>query len=277
MNLRQVLLCTLVPVTLNGCFYPGERGKALEVRADRLEADSKELKVALADEQKRRSELAELAQRLDERLKEIEGFSRVNNADLGVQVARQRDELQKTQGLLEETQYKVGQLEKELKAAQERQPAAGTPPAAKGPEVPPLPADKVKALELADQLASTGQLDAAQKLYEQWLGKWSKETGAANAHFALGKIHLDAKRWREALSEFGDLVRTFPKADRAPAAWLRTSECFAGLGMAEEQRLALETLIKDFPQSQEAGQAKERLKKLPAPKKAAPPAGKKSK
>jgi TolA-binding protein len=92
--------------------------------------------------------------------------------------------------------------------------------------------------------------------------KWPKDELAGDAHFQLGETYFTEDRCREALYEFGKVIQEFGKADVAPKAYLRSSECFKKLKMAPESKLALEELVKQFPKSDEAKSAKARLAEL---------------
>lgn len=78
-------------------------------------------------------------------------------------------------------------------------------------------------------------------------------------HLALGKSYQTAERCREALPEYGKVIQEYAKSKAAPEALLRSSECFASLKMKDESKLALEELVKGYPKSAEAKQAKTRL------------------
>ena len=81
------------------------------------------------------------------------------------------------------------------------------------------------------------------------------------AHLSLGKLDQAQNHHREALSEFGEVAKHFPKSAQAPAALLCSSDSFAALNMADASKLALEALIKDYAHSPEAKIAHARLHK----------------
>ena len=74
----------------------------------------------------------------------------------------------------------------------------------------------------------------------------------AESHFRLGNI-------REAALKFNDFVDSKPSPKFLPVAKLRLGECFRRLGDAATANIYYEELVKEFPQSEEAAKAKERL------------------
>ena len=74
----------------------------------------------------------------------------------------------------------------------------------------------------------------------------------AESYFKLGKI-------REAALHFNDLVESKPSKKVLPLAKMRLGDCFRHLGDASTAKVYYEELIKEFPRSDEAAKAKERL------------------
>jgi TolA-binding protein len=281
MRLRSSLLLLLCT---SAC-YPLTRGKDLEVRVETLERDDKTLAEQLtAERDTLRKQSSELQTKLDDltaRLDKLDKASHTADADVGVQIQAVRDDLAQMHGAVEQYQHRIDLLDqgiKDLQSQTDQKLAAvkGTEAvkqlqADKAAEKLQRPTDKEGFLKLADAKAAAGETEVAVKLYNEFLQKWSKDPLAASAHYALGRIAQEQKHEREALSEFGEVVKAFAKTEKAAPALLRSSECFAALGMADASHLALEKLVKDYPKSQESRMAKERLKKP------SPPAKKKTK
>jgi tol-pal system protein YbgF len=277
---RHLARLAVPALLLAGCWYPGDRGKQLEARVDKLEVDNKQLAEDLIDEKKKLAQalppmnqaIADLQARLDK----LDHAARTSDADIGVQMEGAREDIAKLRGMVEEYQHRIDTLDTAIKQlnndTNEKFAAIKGPDALKKLEAEksiaklPRPADKTDFLKLADNQLSSGNSDAAVELYNEFLQKWPKDPLAANAHYSLGKYNTDQNHCREALSEYGEVIKKFPKSEKAPPSLLASSDCFATLGMSDESRLALEELTKDYPNSQEGKQAKERLKKKPTPK-----------
>jgi len=65
-----------------------------------------------------------------------------------------------------------------------------------------------------------------------------------------------------ALGAYHDLVSQHPRHERTALALLRQASVFVRLGDTDTARLTLQKLVADFPQSQEAERARERLRTL---------------
>lgn len=65
-----------------------------------------------------------------------------------------------------------------------------------------------------------------------------------------------------ALRSYAEVVGRFPKSKRAPTSLLRQSDVLVRLGDKATARDSLKKLVKDYPRSPEAVEAKEKLKEL---------------
>jgi TolA-binding protein len=266
-------------MALSGCFYPADRGRALEARLDRLQSENDQLK---GDVKTSKEQLDAQLPKIDEKLAEVsktlEGLdkaSRRSDADIGVQVQRTVEDVAMLRGQVETYLYRIGELETQLKAIQENQAnatktaeALKEAEAKKKAEEAARPADKKDFLKLAQDKAAAGDGAVARQLYGEWLKKWPKDELVGEANYGIGKSLKDEQKCREALYEFGKVIQDYSKTKSAPVSYLRSSECFKQLKMNDESRLALEELVKSFPKSDAAKTAKTKLAELrKAPKK----------
>ena len=282
---RPVILSTLPPamktrllamlvLCLAAC-YPASRGKIIEARVDKLDANSQDLaRQLLAQRDRLRQESTALAGQLaalQGRLDKLDKASHTSDADVGVQMQAVREDLATLHGNVDQYQHRLDQLDQgiqQLSAATDEKFAAIKGPdalkkleAAKEAAALQRPTDKKAYLALADAKAASGDTALAQTLYTEWLQKWPKDPLAARAHLALGTLDQSQNHHREALSEFGEVAKHFAKSAQAPAALLHSSESFAALNMADASKLALQAVVKDYPRSPEAKTARARLRK----------------
>lgn len=280
--MRRLALLSLL--TLTGCFYPADRGRALEAKVDRLTADN----TRLSDELKAaREELNATLPRIDEKVAEVtkaleslDKAARRNDADIGIQLQKTVEDMAQLRGQVETYVYKISELESSLsrlseeaqkkQLAQQGADAVKEAEAKKQAEALQRPADKKEFLALAQQKAKANELPLARQLYNEFMKKWAKDPLMGEAHFGMGETYFAENKCREALFEYGQVLQSFPKTPSAPDAYLRSSECFAKLKMKEESRLALEELVKSHPKSAAAKTAKTRLAELDKAKKPAP-------
>lgn len=278
--------CTAAVLLGGACFYPAERGKALEARVDRLQDENQELRAELV---KTHEQLDAQLPKIDAKIAEVtraletlDKASRRSDADASVLLQRSVEDIAALRGQLETHQHSLEELRAAITRAQEdteqKMLTMLGPDAVraynerKKLEELQRPTDAKEFLALA-QSKATGEPAIARRLYDEFLRKWPKHELTGEAHFGLGEIYFKDDKCREALFEYGKVIQEFTKSKSAPDAYLRSSDCFAKLKMNDEARLALEEVVKSHPKSVAAKSAKTKLAELdraakkPAPKK----------
>ncbi len=277
----QAAALGLALAALPGCFYPSDRGRALEARVDKLTAENEQLAAQLREAQ---DKLTTTMPKIDGKIAEVsrameslDKAARRSGADIGVGLEKTVQDVAALRGQVETTQFKLTELEAAVKKVTD-----DTASAKKKAEESTCPPEKADCLKLAGEKATSGDLAVARALYAQFLKKWSKDKddSVAEAHYGLGETFFNEDKCREALYEYGKVIEEFAKSKTAPGAYLRSSDCFRKLNMQEEARIALEEVVKGFPKSDAAKTAKVKLAELEKAKKAPPkgpakPGGKK--
>ena len=85
---------------------------------------------------------------------------------------------------------------------------------------------------------------------------------ADNALYWAARCYALRRDQNQAVSKFYDLVQRYPKGDKAPAALWAQGNLFVELGDTPDARLAFSKLIRDYPSSEEAGRARQKLSEL---------------
>jgi len=85
---------------------------------------------------------------------------------------------------------------------------------------------------------------------------------ASNALYWVARCHALRGDRNQAISKFYDVVTKYPRGSKAPAALWEQGNLFIDMGDTPDARLALGKLIKDYPNSDEAGRARKRLTEL---------------
>jgi tol-pal system protein YbgF len=266
--MRRLLIAALA-VTLTGCFYPADRGRALEARLDRLASDNEHLEKEL---QTSRDRLADTLGKLEKALETLDKAARRSDADIGIQLQKNLEDVAALRGQVETYQYRVTELENSLKKATddlERRATADKgvdavkeAEAKKKAEEMKRPDDPKGFLKLADDKARAGDLPLARQLYNEFLKKWPKEPSAGDAHYGLGETYFTDDKCREALYEYGKVIQEFNSSKAVPNALLRSASCFQKLKMTPESKLALEEVVSKHPKSDAAKEAKQKLAEL---------------
>ncbi len=107
-----------------------------------------------------------------------------------------------------------------------------------------------------------GDAQKARDLLSRFIELYPNHELAANAHYWLGETYYSEKKYDQAILEFQQTIKNFPKKEKVPAAMLKQAMAFKELGDAKSARYVLKKLQEEFPQSEEAVRAKEKLKEL---------------
>ncbi len=272
---RSLWTAAAVSALMSGCFYPADRGRALESRVDRLQGENDALRAELEKSQK---DLKATLPRIDEKVAEVttalellDKASRRSDADTGVLLQKMVEDVAGLRGQLETYVFQLNEMQTKLATVQDetekRIVALQGPEAVKAAEARKKldelerPTQPKAFLELAASKAKGGELAVARKLYDEYFKKWPKDALRGEGHFGMGEAWYAENKCREALFEYGKVIQEFPKTTSAPDALLRSADCFSKLKMNAEAKLALEEVVKSHPNSAAAKTAKARLAK----------------
>jgi tol-pal system protein YbgF len=103
------------------------------------------------------------------------------------------------------------------------------------------------------------QFDKAIQLFRSFVRKYPRSQMADDASYWIGESYYAQRKYYEAILSYNDVLRDYERGDRAPAALLRQASAFAELGNKIDARVTLQTLIRKYPNTAEAEQAKETL------------------
>ena len=109
----------------------------------------------------------------------------------------------------------------------------------------------------------SGKIPLAMEGFSQFLQRYPDSDLADDAQFYLADCYLQKRDFKQARTEF-DKVLSVSREHRKQAL-LKRSYALKGEGQTKNQKLTLETLIKEFPDSPESEAAQEMLKELSAP------------
>ncbi len=253
----------------SACFYPASRGRELEDKTARQEQEIKDLETKLA------ATLPKIDEKIAEVTKALEGLdraSRQSDASIGVRLEKNVQDLGILRGQVETYLFKIAELEKATKKFEENTDqkfgdlqgtdAGKTAAARRRFEELHKPADPKLYLAVADAKAREGDYLLSRMIYEDLIRKYPKGEVTGDAHFGRGETFYNEDKCREALAEYGKVIQDYAKSSTAPNAYLHSADCFGKLKMNDEARLALEEVVKSYPRSDAARQAKARLAAL---------------
>ena len=226
--------------------------KSLSGYRDRLEALQKEFEAYQKDQAAIRKGGADLQATLDSARVDMQLLSgKVDDLRIQVQkpaddVALLKEDTGKRLALVEDRLAKLeqgmaGMLEQQKKAAELQQT----------PEL--LYQQGLDAMK-------AGETAKARELFTKFLDQNPKHKLAANAHYWLGETYYSEKNYEQAILEFQEVIKNFPEKEKVPAAMLKQGMAFKEMGDAKSSTYIYKKLTEEFPKSEEAKVAREKLR-----------------
>ena len=112
-----------------------------------------------------------------------------------------------------------------------------------------------------------GKNDLAVQEFSDYIKFYPNTDLAGNSYFYLAEIQFKAGDYPKAVANYDLVLQNFPSGNKAAAAQLKKGFALLELGKQDEGVEELKHVIQRYPRSNEAIQAKDRLRKLgPAPK-----------
>lgn len=129
-------------------------------------------------------------------------------------------------------------------------------------KVLPQAASEAEGYQKALDLVQKSDFLTAVASFRTFLKTYPKSDFADNAQYWIGECYYAQKDFQKAIKEFQILVDKYPKSDKAPGGILKQGFSFAELGMTDEAKIFLNSVIKVYPGSDEAARALEKIGRL---------------
>ncbi|MBI5836142.1 MAG: tol-pal system protein YbgF [Candidatus Eisenbacteria bacterium] len=247
---RRVI--ALLPVALAlpllaGC-YGGKTFQAVQ----RLE-----LRAAALDSLQR-IQLAETA-KLRKEVSSQNDFLRSTKADSDVRIAEMARRLDTVIGKLEDSNQRFAEVLQKIDAS--RAPAFQDTSSADSSARPEL-RDPKPLYDAAYADYTNGKYDLARAGFQQYVTGFASTELAGNAQFWIGETFYQQGRFTEAAPAYQAVLEKYPHNIKCPAAMLKLGLSQAALGQRAEARATLRRLGQEYPGTEEARLAAQRLKKL---------------
>ncbi|HQQ79050.1 MAG TPA: tol-pal system protein YbgF, partial [Thermoanaerobaculia bacterium] len=107
-----------------------------------------------------------------------------------------------------------------------------------------------------------GRYDLARQGFEDYAEKFPRTDLSDDALYWAGECWSAQKKPHEAITAYDKLFRTYPQSDKAPAAHLKKGLAHLDLGEKAQAMVELNYVVNQFPGSDEAKSARQRLKAL---------------
>ncbi len=187
---------------------------------------------------------------------------------------------------LDRLSVQLGKVASDLAGLRPSAPSAGgetpaeagleTPPAeaAQGAVPPEKPTDQAPAarpsVNISPQDAYNaayndylkGNYDLAIASFRLYRDDFPDSPLADNALYWVGECFFSQRKYEEAITEFNDLILSYPQGDRIPAAYLKKGLAYIEMGKKDEALAALKLLTTKYPLAEESRIALDKMKEL---------------
>jgi tol-pal system protein YbgF len=109
-----------------------------------------------------------------------------------------------------------------------------------------------------------GSNDVATQEFGDYIKYYPDTDLAGNAYFYLAEMEYKAGDYPKAIANYDLVLKNFPSGSKAASAQLRKGFALIEVGKKEDGEQELRHVIQRYPRTNEAAQAKERLRKLGA-------------
>lgn len=207
---------------------------------------------------------ADLALRVNEFATEVEALE-AQLKDTNVRLTQLSQQIAQSQRTLDQLRGQIAAPP--LAAAQPAPPAAAAPGAgpvpAPAPSAPPYaPAPPVDLYGEAYGDYMQARYEMAIEGFKQFIKENASSEQAADALFYLGESQYNLKMYKEATASYEQLLSRFPRSAKGPAARLKKGLAHFELGEKTQGIVELQYCMYEYPTSEEAQMAKEKLAAL---------------
>ncbi len=190
-----------------------------------------------------------------------------SNAEIGTKFDDLIRDMQALAGKLEDVNRRLREVSQQL-AEQQARAGGATPGLAAG--AAPAPAGAGKGSSPSDLFAQAtadyqrGQFDLARQGFQEYVDTYPKTEVSDDAVYWVGECYAAQKKPREAIAAWERLFKQFPESDKAPAAHLKKGLAHLDLGEKAQAIVELQFVLHEYPRSDEAKSARQRLRTLGA-------------
>lgn len=209
-------------------------------------------------------------------------------ADMQVKLQDLSSQIDELQAKLEDTNYRLAQLSQQIAATNQELksfrslPSLPSLPSNTAPEgtiggdpqqqpVQPPPqqnpgggggADPQTLYNSAYNDYLKGSYDLAMREFQEYLANFPTTELADNATYWIGECYYRQRRFRQAVEQFDTVLERFSRSDKVAAATLKKGYALLELGERSQGVVQLRHVIRQYPNSDEANLARQRLREI---------------
>jgi tol-pal system protein YbgF len=198
-------------------------------------------------------------------LTDLQGTLQKQQTDSGTHVDQLSGQIQALNDTLDELKARLAKVSKQLEDMQAAQQnvAAQQSQQTQQQQAQAPPPDVLYNNALRDYNAAKNDL-AAQE-FADYVKYYPNTDLAGNAYFYLADLEFRQGNYQQAVKDYDQVLQNFPTGNKAPAIQLKRGFALLELGQKDSGIAELRRLIQRYPRSNEALQARDRLRKLGVP------------
>jgi len=260
---RALVLSTLTTLVgaagLPACVTSGE--------GEKMRADIADLRGKLDQIEKRDKEYKEQVVRLRTVLDQATKLLTRNSADVGAKAAKAEQDIAALQGRIEELTHTMEQTSRQSADQANRLETRlaameATQNKIQDKVAPNMPDDKEQLWQQAAQRLASGQRDDGRRFYRVFIQRFPQDPRAAQAYLGIGMSFVQEGKHPNAAAEFQKVLTVYSSAPEVPEAMWQLSLAFVQLHFCTDARSLLGDLVKRYPKSPRANDAKNELKTI---------------
>jgi tol-pal system protein YbgF len=194
----------------------------------------------------------------------LQGTLQKLQGDNGAKVDQLSGQIQALNDTLDELKARLTKVAKQLEDMQGAQQSLAANQAAQQAQQQAMaqapPPDVLYNNALRDYNA--GKNDLATQEFSDYVKFYANTDLAGNSYFYLAELAFRQGNYQAAVSNYDQVLQNFPSGNKAASAELKKGFALIELGKNDDGVAALRHVIQRYPRSNEALQARERLRKL---------------
>jgi tol-pal system protein YbgF len=245
----------------------------LQTQVDQLQQQMTQMKQSFDERMGVMKNLVEqntdVANKLNATLKDLQVSINKQQQDRTAQVDQISGQIQALNDTMDELKVRMTKLSKQLEDMQSTQQSLAASQAQQQQQAQAMaqapPPDVLYNNALRDY--NGGKPDLATQEFGDYVKFYPNTDLAGNAYFYLAELLFRAGNYPKAVEQYDLVLQNFPSGNKAAAAQLKKGFALLELGKEEEGTNELRHVIQRYPRTNEATQARERLRKPgPTPK-----------
>jgi len=125
-----------------------------------------------------------------------------------------------------------------------------------------IQSDVERAYQKAYNAFQVGDFDKARREFLDFLKEYPDTPLSDNAQFWIGEIAYKKHEYEAAILAYENVIKKYPNSNKLPDAILKQGLAFLELGDKIDARIILENLVNQYPQTEQAKIARNKLKTL---------------